>query len=132
MLLDPSSKVNNCGECYKKIGFNSSFYNSSCISPQQLEYNKTPYVVYLAYFSPACVKVGIASLKRSRLRLLEQGAKAAFILKTFPDAYQARELESKIACGSFGILEGVTQKQKEVRLRTARKTTSKGGHSKFV
>lgn len=112
MLLDPSSKVNNCSECYKAIGFNPSFYNSSYISPQQLEYNKTPHVVYLAYFSPTCVKVGIASLKRSRLRLLEQGAKAVFILKTFPDAYQARKLESKIAYGGFGILEGVTQKQK--------------------
>ncbi len=106
------SKINNCDDCYYKTGFNPSFYNAAQISPQQLEYNKTPHIVYLAYFSPTCVKVGIASEKRALLRLLEQGAKAAFVLKTFSNAYQARELEAKIAYGGYGILEGVTEKQK--------------------
>ena len=48
--LDFNSKMNNCGECYNKIGFNPAFYNTQKISPQQLEYNKLPHVVYLAYF----------------------------------------------------------------------------------
>ena len=110
--LDPRSKINHCSDCYRNIGFNPSYYNATQISPQQLAYNETPHIVYLAYFSPTCVKVGTASLKRSNLRLLEQGAKAAFILKTFPNAYQARKLEEKIVNSGFGILEGVTEKQK--------------------
>lgn len=107
-----NSKINNCDLCYNKIGFNPAFYNSSNVSPQQKEYNNTPHVVYLAYFSPSCIKVGIASQKRIRLRLLEQGALGAFVLKTFTDAYKARNLETKISHSGCGIVESVTRSQK--------------------
>lgn len=110
--LDFNSKINNCDECYNKIGFNPAFYNTQKISPQQLEYNKLPHVVYLAYFSPLHIKVGIASAKRSSLRLLEQGARAAFIIKTFSNAYLARELEAKLCKGDYGILERLSSDQK--------------------
>lgn len=110
--LDLNSKINNCTECYNKIGFNPAFYNAQKISPQQLEYNKNPHVVYLAYFSPLCIKVGIASQKRMPKRLLEQGARSAFVLKTFPNAYLARELEAKLCGGGYGILERLTSDQK--------------------
>ena len=110
--LDLKSKINNCNACYSKIGFNPAFYNAQNISPQQAEYNRTPHVVYLAYFSPSHVKVGIASKKRMPLRLLEQGARAAFILKTFPNAYLARELEAKLSGSSYGILERLLSDQK--------------------
>lgn len=110
--LDFNSKMNNCGECYNKIGFNPAFYNTQKISPQQLEYNKLPHVVYLAYFSPLHIKVGMASKRRLSLRLLEQGARSAFILATFPNAYLARELEAKLCGGGYGILERLSSEQK--------------------
>lgn len=106
--IPADSKINNCKSCYDTTGFNPAFYNATTISPQQKAYNATPHIVYLAYFSPTCIKVGIASQKRAPLRLLEQGALAAFIIKTFPDAYQARALEEKISHSGHGIVEGVT------------------------
>ena len=110
--LELGSKINNCSDCYSKIGFNPAFYNTKKISPQQLEYNKKNHVVYLAYFSPSHIKVGIASEKRAELRLFEQGARAAFILKTLPNAYLARELEHKICHGEYGVLERLLSEQK--------------------
>lgn len=110
--LELNSKINNCSACYSKIGFNPAFYNAKKISPQQLEYNKKNHVVYLAYFSPSHIKVGIASEKRAKLRLYEQGARAAFILKTFPNAYLARELEHKICHCEYGVLERLLSDQK--------------------
>ena len=110
--LDLNSKINHCAECHSKIGFNPAFYNAQKISPQQLEYNKTPHLVYLAYFSPYHIKAGIASKRRSELRLLEQGSRAAFILKTFSNAYSARELEAKLCGGGYGILERLLSSQK--------------------
>ena len=110
--LDSKSKINNCNECYSKIGFNPAFYNAKRISPQQAKYNNTPHVVYLAYFSSSHVKDGIASKRRIPLRLLEQGARAAFILKTFPNAYLARELEAKLSGSNYGISERLLSDQK--------------------
>jgi hypothetical protein len=110
--LELGSKPNNCSDCYSKIGFNPAFYNTKKISPEQLEYNKKNHVVYLAYFSPLHIKVGIASEKRAELRLLEQGVRSAFILKTFPNAYLARELEHKICHGEYEVLERLLSEQK--------------------
>lgn len=110
--LDITSKINNCKECYRKIGFNPAFYNAKKISPQQIEYNNTSHVVYLAYFSPKHIKIGIASKKRVSLRLLEQGARAAFILKTFPNAYLARNLEEKLCKENYELLEKLLSVQK--------------------
>ena len=110
--LDLNSKINLCTECNNKVGFNPAFYNAKKISPQQLKYNETPHIVYLAYFSPSHIKSGIASKRRFPLRLLEQGARAAFILKTFPNAYLARELEARLCGNGYGILERLTSSQK--------------------
>lgn len=110
--LDLSSKINNCPECFRKIGFNPAFYNAKTISPKQLKYNELEHSVYMAYFSNSHIKIGIASKKRINLRLLEQGARAAYILKTFPDAYLARDLEAKLCYGGFGLLEKLSSSQK--------------------
>lgn len=110
--LDLSSKINNCPECFRKIGFNPAFYNAKTISPKQLKYNEFEHCVYMAYFSNSHIKIGIASKKRLLLRLLEQGARAAYILKTFPDAYLARNFEAKLCYGGFGLLEKLSSSQK--------------------
>lgn len=91
--LDITHKGNYCSECSAYTGFNPAFYNTNKISPQQKKYNELPHIVYLSYFAPGKIKVGIASKRRMALRLLEQGARAAVILKEYSDAYQARALE---------------------------------------
>lgn len=97
-------KDDMCPACREATGFNPAFYNADAISPQQREYNKTPHFVYMAYFSPVHLKVGISSETRGIERLLEQGARVAGILKRYPNADAARELEAKL-CSQEGILE---------------------------
>lgn len=95
-LLDITYKGNHCPKCNAYTGFNPAFYNANSISPQQRKYNESPHVVYLAYFAPGKIKVGIASKGRMAIRLLEQGARAAVILREYADAYQARNLEKHL------------------------------------
>ena len=97
-------KDDMCPACREATGFNPAFYNADVVSSQQREYNKTPHFVYMAYFSPAHLKVGISSETRGIERLLEQGARVAAILKRYPNADAARELEAHL-CAQEGILE---------------------------
>ena len=60
--------------------------------------------VYMAYFSPQHLKVGISSETRGIERLLEQGARVAGILKRFANADEARALEAHL-CAQEGIYE---------------------------
>ena len=109
--LEPQAKDARCGRCLREIGFNPAFYNASAVSPKQERYNMTPHVVYMAYFSPKHVKIGIASEKRYSVRLLEQGARAAVVLAKFGDAYAARALEERL-CAVQGFLERLTSDAK--------------------
>lgn len=97
-------KDDMCPACREATGFNPAFYNADNISPQQRAYNLTPHFVYMAYFSPEHLKVGISSETRGIERLLEQGARVAGILKRFPNADEARALEAHL-CAQEGILE---------------------------
>lgn len=97
-------KDDMCPACREATGFNPAFYNAENISPQQRAYNLTPHFVYMAYFSPAHLKVGISSETRGIERLLEQGARVAGILKRFANADEARALEAHL-CAQEGILE---------------------------
>lgn len=104
--LPADHKDTSCPACAEKTGFNPSFYNGGGISAQQRAYNDTPHLVYLAYFSPQYLKVGITSEARGELRLLEQGARSAMILKRCANAYEAREWEAKL-CSVPGIYESL-------------------------
>ncbi|BDE95208.1 DUF2797 domain-containing protein [Raoultibacter timonensis] len=104
--LPDGYKETSCPACADKTGFNPSFYNGGGISAQQRAYNDTPHIVYLAYFSPRHLKVGITSAARGKLRLLEQGARSAMILKECESAYAAREWEAKL-CSTQGIYESL-------------------------
>ncbi|MDR2535773.1 MAG: DUF2797 domain-containing protein [Treponema sp.] len=115
-VLEPAFKGNHCKNCQFEIGFNPAFYNAKTISPQQARYNSSPHVVYMAYFSPQHIKVGIASERRHSIRLLEQGARSAIVLAKFPNAQQARQLEARL-CSNSGILEIVSSDTK-LRLLT--------------
>lgn len=95
-LLDKTTSSNYCPRCTNINGFNPAFYNTSALSPQQRSYNNTPHIVYLAFFLPNIIKVGIASKARMSIRLMEQGALYAVIVGEFEDAYKARQLEKHI------------------------------------
>lgn len=90
-------KYENCLKCRDRTGFNPAFYNADSVSAQQEKINQNPHFVYLAYFAPGVIKVGISQEKRGIRRLLEQGARLALKLETFSSALIARQYEAKIA-----------------------------------
>ena len=90
-------KYENCLKCRDRTGFNPAFYNADSVSAQQEKINQNPHFVYLAYFAPGVIKVGISQEKRGIRRLLEQGAQLALKLETFTSALIARQYEAKIA-----------------------------------
>lgn len=109
--LSCKDKGNQCEECQRKTGFNPAFYHAKNISPQQTAYNSLPHVVYMAYFAPGYVKVGIASERRHSIRLLEQGARAALVLEKYPNAQLARNLEASL-CSKPDIRETLSSNLK--------------------
>lgn len=110
------AKYEQCKDCMIKTGFNPSFYNADSISNNQAEYNTHPHILYLAYFSPDDVKVGISHSGRNLSRLLEQGARLAYILETFPSANIARQYEARIS-RLDGMVENVKLGRKVELLR---------------
>ena len=97
-------KYENCLKCRDRTGFNPAFYNADSVSAQQEKINQNPHFVYLAYFAPGVIKVGISQEERGIRRLLEQGARLALKLETFSSALIARQYEAKIA-SMDGIVE---------------------------
>ena len=90
-------KYENCLKCRDRTGFNPAFYNADSVSAQQEKINQNPHFVYVAYFAPGVIKVGISQEERGIRRLLEQGARLALKLETFSSALIARQYEAKIA-----------------------------------
>jgi len=90
-------KYENCLKCRDKTGFNPAFYNANSVSAQQEKINQNPHFVYLAYFAPNVIKVGISQEERGIRRLLEQGARLAVKLETFSSALIVRQYEAKIS-----------------------------------
>ena len=90
-------KYENCLKCRDRTGFNPAFYNADSVSAQQEKINQNPHFVYLTYFAPGVIKVGISQEERGIRRLLEQGARLALKLETFSSALIARQYEAKIA-----------------------------------
>lgn len=107
--VDP--KYDQCAACQKRTGFNPAFYHATSVSTQQEARNAEPHILYLAYFGGEMVKVGISHAARGHARLLEQGARHAVILDTFPTAQIARHYEAAIA-KLPGVAETVSVRQK--------------------
>lgn len=105
------AQFDHCRHCQNKTGFNPAFYHASSVSPQQQARNAQPHFLYLAHFGPGVVKVGISWAQRDIRRLLDQGARNALIIKTYPSATIARQYEAKIAKLS-GIAETLQLKTK--------------------
>jgi hypothetical protein len=105
------SKYEQCAACQNRTGFNPAFYNAASISSQQEARNQEPHILYLARFGTGVVKVGISYARRGISRLLEQGARDALVLDTFPSAHIARQYEAKIAAMP-GIIETLQLRKK--------------------
>jgi hypothetical protein len=105
------SKYEQCSACQNRTGFNPAFYNASSVSSQQEARNNEPHILYLARFGQEVIKVGISYAQRGISRLLEQGARDAIILDTFPTAHIARQYEAKIAAMP-GIIETLQLRKK--------------------
>jgi hypothetical protein len=95
--LTVNEKYDQCATCQQRTGFNPAFYHATTVSPQQEEFNLEPHILYLAHFGRGIIKVGISRAARQHSRLLEQGARSAVILDTFPTAHIARQYEAQIA-----------------------------------
>lgn len=104
-------KYDQCLTCRNRTGFNPAFYRAAEVSEQQQKLNQTPHYLYLAYFTPEVIKVGISQSARGLRRLLEQGARAAVRLETFPTALVARQYEARVA-GLDGFVEHLAQGKK--------------------
>ena len=105
------TKYENCTKCRDRRGFNPAFYHANSVSARQEKINQNPHFVYLAYFAPGVIKVGISQEERGIRRLLEQGARLALKLETVSSALIARQYEAKIASLS-GIMETVAASKK--------------------
>jgi hypothetical protein len=109
------AKYEQCSACQQRTGFNPAFYNANSVSSQQEARNQEPHMLYLARFGSSVIKVGISHAKRGISRLLEQGARDALILDTFPTAHIARQYEAKIAAMP-GIIETLQLRKKQTLL----------------
>ncbi len=105
------AQFDHCRHCQNKTGFNPAFYHATNVSPQQQARNAQPHFLYLAHFAPGMVKVGISWAERGLRRLLDQGARSALIIKTYPSATIARQYEAK-AAALPGIAETLQLKTK--------------------
>lgn len=105
------AKFTQCPGCQRRTGFNPAFYHASSVSSQQDKRNHEPHFLYLAYFAPNVIKVGISYSGRDNARLLEQGARAAYILDTLPTALIARQYEEQIS-KMVNIYEHLTSRRK--------------------
>ena len=110
-----AEKYEQCPACQKRTGFNPAFYHASSVSEQQEERNQEPHFLYLAHFGKDVIKVGISYAGRGNSRLLEQGARSALVLDTFPTAHIARQYEAKIA-SLPGIAETIQLRKKIAEL----------------
>ena len=110
-----AEKYDQCSACQQRTGFNPAFYNASSVSSQQEDRNQEPHILYLAHFGKGITKVGISHAARGDARLLEQGARSAIILDTFPTALVARQYEAKIAAMP-GIAETIQLRKKILSL----------------
>ena len=127
---ETADKYEQCPECQQKTGFNPAFYNTTNLSQQQAELNAQPHIVYLAYFAPDVMKVGISYAGRHLARLLEQGARSAIILDTFPSANVARQYEARIS-QMPNICESV-QLRKKITLFTERRYDQTTAHQALM
>jgi hypothetical protein len=65
--LPSAARRDQCGEC-------AALDRTSSVAADTVADDPRPYAVYLAYFGPGLLKVGITAAARGRVRLLEQAA----------------------------------------------------------
>ena len=70
-------------------GFSAENY-----TPQELDKLRVPHLVYLAWFAPQVIKVGVSQAARKSLRQWEQGSAGTLFIANCPDGIMARQIET--------------------------------------
>lgn len=91
------SRYERCAFCEDKDGFRSAFLFRNEPNERMQEYLSRPQQIYLAFFEPDLIKVGTASIKRNRLRLIEQDAQAYCFIAEAPDGITVQNIEREIS-----------------------------------
>ena len=63
---------------------------------RKIQCDVTDYALYLVVFSDSTLKVGVSSIKRTRLRWIEQGADFGGIIQTITGGRKARRIEDRL------------------------------------
>lgn len=84
----------------------------TCEIPELNYYCKEPHAIYLAFFSPDKVKVGISSIKNFENRIIEQGPFIVMKLFEVPDKFIARKYEDELS-DFLQVTERVSSSTKE-------------------
>lgn len=99
-----------CAYCESKVGFWSAFIFGQEPNEKMKQRLAEDYLVYLTFFAPDIVKVGVAHHSRKYLRLIEQDALVAMYIAKAP-GFDIQKLERAIST-TLGFTESVRGKQK--------------------
>lgn len=106
--------LHKCEKCEQDdlLKFCARCTGNRCFITNQvmLERCAQEHVIYLAYFPPDTVKIGVAHGRRKYIRLYEQGALCALLVFSCPDGKTARQLENLIRM--TGIKDKITSRYK--------------------
>ncbi len=86
-------------------------FDQSNVTAEDLDRIGGEHVVYLAWFAPDVIKVGVSKLERQTMRQLEQGAYATLFFAQTPDGVSARQLETLFR--RSGLIDKVKMSQKK-------------------
>lgn len=86
-------------------------FNTENLTPEELQQISGPHVVYLAYFSPDLIKVGVSKKERQTMRQIEQGAYATLFIAEGLNGIDARQIETTLR--KNGIQDKVLGSQKK-------------------
>jgi len=111
------AKTKNVIQCAKCRGKNMSHLCENCKGdfckiPELNYYCKNRHIIYIAFFSPDHVKVGISSVDNFENRIIEQGPFIVMKVIEVQDKFAAREMEDELS-DYLNIPERVSSLDKE-------------------
>jgi len=86
-------------------------FDQSNVTTEDLAQISGEHVVYLAWFGPNMIKVGVSKLERQALRQLEQGSYATLFFAQTPDGVSARQIETLFR--KSGLADKIKMSQKK-------------------
>lgn len=71
-------------------------FNQEALRPEERERISGAHMVYLAFFSPELIKVGVSKKDRQSLRQIEQGSFCTLFIAETPNGIEARQIETTL------------------------------------